>query len=177
VAAPVAAALGQMGGRFVAVKGAVASGSRFLRRGYIPRVTRWVSHPQAAEIMGVGKTTIQRLIARGELHPRKAAPRYPSLDRAEVQAVAERCWQAERQRIRAAQRRKAPKYPPPPGEHVWLTASQAARLVGITVPGIAKRVRRETIPFVVYKGRRWFRADHMESLGRARRARHLRQPA
>jgi hypothetical protein len=125
---------------------------------------------------GVGKTTIQRLIARGELHPRKAAPRYPWLDRAEVDAVAERRWQAERERIRAAQRSKGPKYPPP-GEHVWLTASQAARVVGIIVPGIAKRVRRETIPFVVYGDRRWFRADHMELLGRARRARQLRQPA
>ena len=138
-------------------------------------MTTWISHPQAAELLGVGKTTVQRLIARGDLHPRKVAPRYPSLDRAEVENLAERRWQDERARVRSARRRNPPKHPPPPGDHVWLTASQAARVVGITVPGIAKRIARGTIPHVIYKGRRWFRADHMELLGRARTARRVRK--
>ena len=69
---------------------------------------------------------------------------------------------------RARQAREQRKPLPPDGDHEWLTASQAARVLGMSPMGVYKRVHRGAIPYTDHRGRYWFRRDHMELMRNAR---------
>jgi hypothetical protein len=131
----------------------------------------WITHSRAAEILECGTTTVQRLIAAGDLHPRKVRGRSASLDQDEVVALAEsraeRRVRDEADARRRQRERELGRFPPPDDQHDWLTASQAARVVGFSAMAVYKRVSRQAIPFTEHRGRYWFRRDHMELLSNA----------
>lgn len=128
----------------------------------------WITRGRAAEILGCSISTVDRLITIGELHPRQAADRYPSLDDGEVaQVAAARALAREHLTCRRIEREKAKPLPPDDG-YLWLTASQAGRVLGITQRAIYKRIQRGTIPYTEHRGRYWFRRDLVELVRNAR---------
>jgi hypothetical protein len=130
----------------------------------------WITRRRAAELLECSTNTVDRLIEIGDLHPRKGAPpREGSLDQDEVVALAVRRYAERESATRARQERERRKPLPPDEEHQWLTASQAARVVGMSVMGVYKRVQRGTIPHTDHRGRHWFRRDLMETMGNAYR--------
>ena len=137
-------------------------------------MSSWITRRRAAEILGVSTNTVDRLITVGELTPRPDLTwrgGKASLDPAQVQLVAER---RITQQVEAELRRRDRddrRMTPPDGEHEWLSASQAARVIGISEMGLRKRVARGAAPVTRHRGRQWFRRDQMEILGNARAAR------
>ena len=135
--------------------------------------TPLITRARAAQIIGVSTNTIDRLIEQGHLVPRTEPPRggKPSLDPNDVRAVAEQRAVENAYAERRRQKREGRRITPPDGELEWLTASQAARVLGVTEQAVFKRTRNGTIPYVAHSGRRWYRADQVELAARARRAR------
>jgi len=83
-------------------------------------------------------------------------------------ALAARRYAEREAATKARQERERRKPVPPDADHDWLTASQAARVLGMTPMGVYKRVQRGTIPNTDHRGQHWFRRDHMELMGNAR---------
>lgn len=131
----------------------------------------WISRLKAAALLECSPTTVGRLITIGELHRRPG--RWPSLDRDEVEALAKRRleeWLARDQALteREALRRRAGR---PDDVHEWLTVTQAAVQLGLSSDMVYKLARQERLPFTDSFGRRWFRADLVDLVARAREAR------
>ena len=124
----------------------------------------WITQLQAAEILGVHKQTVAKMVARGELSSRGQGT-WGSLDRDEVLAVGvarrEAADRVQRKRSARASRRDRAEQPPD-AEHVWLRTAGAAEFMGVTESAIVKRARKGRLPFVEHEGRRWFRRDHLE---------------
>lgn len=135
-------------------------------------MSEWITQIQAAEILGVHRSVIPKMLRRGEL---VARGQRPSLSRDDVIALA-------RARSERADERERRRSQPPPGllppdeTHVWLPAPVAAALLGCSVVAVNARARRGRLPSVVSGGRRWYRLDQMELYLRARAARASRSP-
>ncbi len=139
----------------------------------------FIGYAQAAAILGCSTSTVSRAVERGELTVRKnAAGRTmrPAFERQQVVDLRD-TWReqarvsAERRRARQAQR-DARRTPAAPDEvHDWVGTVQAAELLGVSRVAVQRRTVRGTLPVVVHDEKRWFRADHMRLLGRAREAR------
>lgn len=131
-------------------------------------MTDWITAREAAEILGVHKSNIQKMRRRGELTTRPGRVR-PAFDRDQVIELRDQ---------RAMPRPKTPPKPsravrppwiasPPNAAHDWLTSDQAAALMGVTRNAVNDRARRGRLPSEMHDGRRWFRRDHLELVKRA----------
>ena len=123
----------------------------------------WITYRQAAEILGVTHTTIGAMVKDGRIGHRKlAASYYPSINARSVRAhVAER--EADR-RVREQRRREQEdrRRPPDDGE-VWLSASVAAAVLGISRSRLWQRTRAGRTPCTWKDGRMWFRRSDIET--------------
>ena len=99
----------------------------------------WITVQQAADILGVGKSAIPKMLRRGDLTKRAQRP---ILNRTEVLAYRDARLAAMQAREKAA-RPKGPSQPPPPDtDHVWLTSQQAGALLGVVPIAVNARARR-----------------------------------
>ncbi|MFC7726180.1 hypothetical protein ACFQW6_13765 [Nocardioides sp. GCM10028917] len=135
-------------------------------------MNEWVTHRQAAELLGVHVSLIPKMLRRGDLTTRGA---WPSLSRAEVgELAAVREARAAERAAKRQQRRPAtqpqPASPPDDG-HEWLPLAAAAAVLGCSEGALKMRATRGRVPYMVHDGRRWFRLDHLELWLRARAAR------
>ena len=113
----------------------------------------WITRRRAAALLECSTNTVDRLIEIGDLQPRKGAPpRAGSLDQAEVLALAAGRYAEREAATRKRRERERSRPVPPDSEHEWLTASQAARVIGMSPMGVYKRVQRGTIPFTDHRG-------------------------
>jgi excisionase family DNA binding protein len=131
----------------------------------------WVTQREAAALLGVHKSAVPKMIARGVLHPRTGAR--PTLSRAEVIELAASRDAEAQARVAAQDRPRGPQ--PPDGEHDWLPARAAAAVLGIKHSALSMRVSRGRVPSVKHDGVRWYRLDHLELLLRAQAARSTMQ--
>jgi excisionase family DNA binding protein len=137
-------------------------------------VTKWITQREAGEILGVHKSRVAKLVAKGALQSRGG--RQASLDCAQVVALAE--WRAgapqraqEAREQRAAARKAAQRWgKPPDDEHEWLGTSDVAQLLGVSRVAVNQRINRGRLPFTEHGGRRWIRRDLLELVERAREA-------
>ena len=137
-------------------------------------MAEWVTHREAAQVLGVHVSLIPKMLRRGDLTARRQRP---SLSRALVVelAAARTAAAAERElRRRTASRPSGPR--PPDDEHAWLDVPAAARVLGCSEGALKMRVTRGRVPCVPHDGRRWFRLDHLELVVRASVAKKRRQP-
>ena len=128
----------------------------------------WVTHAEAAAIVGCGLSTIDRHQRAGAIARRHVADRkLPSLNRASVEAFAER-WQRE---LAAKQRpKRAPESGPPDDGDVWLDALTASLVVGVSRQYLGRLAVQGRLPAALDRGRRkwWFRRSHIEEYAAAR---------
>ena len=132
-------------------------------------MTDWFTQVEAAELLGVTPTSVYRMVSRGDLHPRPRLGTRPSLDRAEVLALARRRSEQQAARREAAEARAArlaesrrTEGQPPDTEHEWLTVPQAAAFLGVSQVAVNKRCRHDRLPYAEHGGRRWLRRDLLE---------------
>lgn len=156
--------------------------------------SEYVSHDDAAEILGVARSTVIRLVRSGQLssRARRGAGR-PGLLRSEVEqlALARQRKTEQRRRDReageasrraAAQRRArrsaANRWPPMPPDtvHDWLTVREAAEVMGVFRQAVQQLCWRGAMPFEWSDGQRWIRRDLLELRQRAQAAQAARQP-
>jgi hypothetical protein len=107
----------------------------------------WITQAEAREILGLGKATVPKLVARSLLHPR---PQRPSLSRSEVLAL--RDARAKAARLRALpipERQPRPASQPPDDEHDWVLADVVAAHLGVGVAAVHQRARRGRLPFTL----------------------------
>lgn len=124
---------------------------------------RWITRAEAAEILGMTPGGVGYFVRRGDLHPRPKCRHRPTLDREEVQRLADA--------LREQAARRQPKIPSQPrhpqDDHAWLSALQVARLLGRCRVWVDLRALRGELPYTVGpQGRRSFRADHVEQFAR-----------
>lgn len=125
----------------------------------------YITHHQAAEILGVGRGTVGDFVKAGLITSRGLRGRgMPALNARDVHALA-----AERAGLAASGRH------PPPGDHDWLGLVAVAELLGVTVSAVSQRCRRGSIPFEVHDRQRWFRRDLIETWAHARSAQQARR--
>jgi hypothetical protein len=119
---------------------------------------RWITRAEAAEILGITASGVGHFVRRGDLHPRPKSRHRPTLDRREVQRLADA-------RVEQAARRqpKIPRQPRHPQDgHAWLSALQVAQLLGRCRVWVDLRALRGDLPYTVGpQGRRSYRADHV----------------
>lgn len=134
-----------------------------------------LTYAEAAEILGCHVSNVPKLIRKGDLTSNGAhGPGARSLSRPEVERLAERRRQP---RLVTKPRRVPPRVDNrPDAAHEWLTASQVARLLGLTRPAVAKRIQRERLPAVHTGGRWWVRRDLLEQVEAARLVAKTRRP-
>lgn len=127
----------------------------------------WVTHAEAAQLLGVHVSLIPKMLRRGDLSSRRTRP---SLSRDEVVKLA-----AERRAAAAERARRSARPPlqgpqPPDDKHDWLLTTPAAAVLGCSEGALNMRAQRGRVPFTMHRGRRWFRLDLLELLLRARAA-------
>jgi hypothetical protein len=110
------------------------------------RDDEWISQNEARQLLGLGKATVPKLVARGLLHPR---PQRPSLARSEVLAL--RDARAEAARLRSvpkpAQKPAEPR--PPDDEQPWVRADAVAAHLQVGVTAVHQRSRRGRLPYAL----------------------------
>lgn len=111
------------------------------------RDDEWISQSAARELLNVGKSTVPKLVARGQLHPR---PQRPSLARSEVLAL--RDARAQAARLRALPKpepepRAEPR--PPDDERPWVRADVVAAFLGVQPAAVHQRSRRGRLPYAL----------------------------
>jgi hypothetical protein len=123
----------------------------------------WITRAEAAEILGITPGGVGYFVQRGDLHPRRRSRHQPTLERAEVQRLAD-----SRGEQAARRQPKIPRQPRHPQDgHTWLSALQVARLLGRCRVWVDLRALRGDLPYTVGpQGRRSFRADHVEQFVR-----------
>ena len=123
----------------------------------------WITYREAAETLGVTHTTVGRMVKDGRLARRKlAATYYPSISAASVRAhAAEREAQA-RAREQARREHEERQLPPQDGD-VWLSATVAAAVLGISRSRLWQRASAGRTPFTWKDGRMWFRRSDIET--------------
>lgn len=130
--------------------------------------SEWVTHREAAELLGVHVSLIPKMLRRGDLSSRRARPALKRAEVVELAAARERVA-VERERRRAQPLAVGPR--PPDDEHDWLPAPAAAAVLGCSEVALKGRATRGQVPCTVHDGRRWFRLDLLELLLRAQAAR------
>jgi hypothetical protein len=135
-------------------------------------MTEWMTHREAAELLGVHVSLIPKLIRRGDLNTRGA---WPSLSRVEVLELARVRQERDAERARRREGRRSSGPRPPDHEHDWLLAPAAAVVLGCSEIALKGRAVRGQVPYTVHDGRRWFRLDLLELVVRARAARSALQ--
>lgn len=139
---------------------------------------RWLTRPQAADLLGVSVSTIDYLRDQGVLptHGARGAGR-GSILREDAQRVARQRQRAREDRERRQAKAKVDHSPKPPdSEHEWLTTSQAAAASGVSATMIKVRCRNGDLPSTWHDGWRWIRRDLLELRERAREAQASREP-
>lgn len=130
----------------------------------------WVTHAEAAAIVGCSPRTIDRKQRDGTIARRHTADRkLPSLSRRSVEAFAEQ-WaaeQQEREQVRSAQTRV--QGPPNDGD-VWLDATTASLVAGVSPQYLGRLAIQGRLPAALDQGRRkwWFRRSQIEDYAAAR---------
>jgi len=131
---------------------------------------KWISHTEAASLIGCTVAQVLNLIAHGRLRARKGPRRYPSINRASAEAA--RDWWADAVRARAdaesTRRQARPASAPPDDGRVWLTPAQAAEILRVTVSTVHQQARDERLPAYRRGHRWWIRADHLAQVQAAR---------
>ena len=131
--------------------------------------SEWITHAQAAAIVGCGLSTIDRHQRAGDIARRHVADRkVPSLNRASVEVFAEQ-WkreQAEKQQVQVV---KPPDGPPDDGD-VWLDSTTASLVVGVSPQYLGRLALQGRLPAARDRRRRkwWFRRLHIEEYAAAR---------
>lgn len=125
--------------------------------------TPWITRAEAAEILGITAGGVGYYVRRGDLSPRRKCRHLPTLNRAEVELLAETLAE-ERSRRRPAKPRQ-PRHPQDGNQ--WLSALQVARRLGMSRLWVDIRALRGELPYTVGpQGRRSYRADHVEAFAR-----------
>jgi excisionase family DNA binding protein len=138
-------------------------------------MAEWVTYAQAAELLGCHVSNVAKLVAKGQLQSRGYV-RDGSLDRADVEALAERrARERETQAARPPRRYQRVDHRPA-AEHEWLSIREVAALLGVTGPAVMGRIHRERLPAVQNGGRWWVRRDLLEQVEAARLVRRTRRP-
>ena len=135
----------------------------------------WVSWRDAADLIGCPIAAVSRAVERGEIE-RRAADRYaPSLRRTSVETFAQERWPALVQQRRdrqaaAARRRDEPgrRERPPDEEHVWLSRTVTALVLGVSQNHLSRLTTDGKIPHTRVGQRVWYRRDHAELAAAAR---------
>jgi len=117
---------------------------------------------------------VAKLIRKGDLT--FTGKRGASLDREQVEALAER-----RADERAARAVRSPRIHQrvdyhPDQEHEWLSVPQVAGLLGVTPPAVSGRIHRGTLPATEKAGRFWVRWDLLEQVEAVRLVTKTRRP-
>jgi hypothetical protein len=125
----------------------------------------WVTHREAARLLGVHVSLIPKMLRRGDLTSRRERP---SLSRAQVVelAAARQHAAAEQEQRRTEPRPVRPR--PPDDERDWLLGPAAAVVLGCSEGALGMRANRGQVPFTLHAGRRWYRLDLLELQVRAR---------
>lgn len=110
---------------------------------------------EAAEILGVARSTVQRLVLAGDL-TRTHRYRHAVLDREEVERLA-------LTRFRR-------------GHPYWCSSGEARKILGLSRTRVRQLTERDRIPGVQHEGRWYFRRHQIENLANARRARRWSTP-
>lgn len=134
----------------------------------------WITHAQAAAILGVHPSAIPKLVRKGALSSRGRGPR-PSLHIDEVTALL-RAREEAKTRPRVPWRRPRVRVPPD-DEHEWVGAVRAATLLGVSRSRIAQLTAAGRLPFSTRAGQRWYRVDQLELIRNAREANRRRSPS
>ena len=142
---------------------------------------RWVTHVEAASLIGCTRHDVARLVDAGELAHRVAPRRRPSIDR-EAAAAFRPLWTERQEALQQAiQERHAARRPataPPDDGDVWVSTATAALALGITPNAVRQRVERGTLPHRRTAARLWFRRGDVEAAAAAQafRARATQVP-
>ena len=126
---------------------------------------RWVTHVEAAELIGCTRHDVARLVDSGDLPQRVAARCKPSIDRSAASAFRAVWEERQRQRHDAKKERIAShrsKTAPPDDGDVWVGTSTTALVIGITPSAVRQRAERGTLPHVRTASRLWFRRRDVE---------------
>jgi hypothetical protein len=134
----------------------------------------WLSLDTAATLTGAPRRQILDAAHRGDIVQRHdLAPGTPSLDRDSVLAWAKRWCEVQAEEEAAARRRlrerqaKRVKDGPPQDGQVWLPASTAALVLGVSRVRVRQLAERDKLPCTVVGSRRWFRRDLLEQTAAA----------
>jgi excisionase family DNA binding protein len=133
-----------------------------------------LTHEQAAVILECHVSNVAKLVAKANGRPGRV--RDGSLDRSDVEALAERRAR-DREALAARTRRRYQRIDyRPDTDHVWLSPRQVAELLGVTRPAVQGRIHRGTLPATENGGRFWVRRDLLEQVKAARLVRKTRRP-
>lgn len=133
-----------------------------------------LTYAQAAALLDCHVSNIPKYIRRGLLTSHGGrGTKGGSLDRREVEALAER----RREEAAARERRRQEKSvdPRPDTMHDWLTVAEAAEVIGLTPDAVRKRAGKGKLPHVVHRGKVWVRWEHAELAANVRAARLTRK--
>lgn len=119
-------------------------------------------YARAGALLDCHVGNVPKLIGRGLLTSHGGrGTKGGSLDRVEVEALAER----RRAEAEARARRVTPVTPrrplPPDTEHDWITAPAAAEILGVTPRAVTARLRRDRLPGVRHGGQWWMQRQHV----------------
>jgi excisionase family DNA binding protein len=128
----------------------------------------WLSHVEAAEVVGCSPQTVLIAAKSGRIDQRHMPRGFPSLSRASVETFAAEQQQRAREREQGAAQR--PVSGPPDDHHTWLGSAETAQILGISRRRVDQLAKQESLPFVQVGRRRWFRRDHVDLVKHARRA-------
>ncbi|QWZ09735.1 helix-turn-helix domain-containing protein [Nocardioides panacis] len=112
-----------------------------------------ISGAEAADILGIAELSVSRLVHSGVLRKAVRGQRH-GLERAEVERLALERWR--------------------PGRPYWVTALDAADILGVTRRRVTQLAERGFLPAVQHEGRWLFRRHQVEVVANAREARKLR---
>ena len=116
-------------------------------------VTLLIDAAEAAQILGVSRATVYRLVEQGRL-PKARKHQKRGLDRGEVEAVSLERWSG-------------------PGHPYWAVGVEAAQILGVTRARVYQLREAGRIPAVQYGGRWFYRRPQLEVIANARDARKL----
>lgn len=110
-----------------------------------------LTHRQAAVILGVREQTVSKWVSKGRL-PSVGRWAKANVLRVDVERLAAARWR--------------------PGEPSWLTATQVAAVLGVSVPRVSQLANAGRLPYeLAGDGRRLFRPAQVAVIARARRVR------
>lgn len=136
---------------------------------------RWVSIAEAAAMVGCAQSAIKAAVAAGQIQTREGARRRQrALSRASVErfkidherATASRRAERERQAYE-----RSLWLSPPTDEPDWVSAGQAAEILGVSYNRVTQLARGDQIAATRIGDRWWFRRLHVEQRARVRELR------